>query len=607
MRKLFASSSFFRSSFSRPLFACLLMAGVSGTALMTPHHAIAQDRKVAVEEESATDLDSIFNANKIPTFTGAYLSGQIAESDSEIDEAIAFYKRALLFAPDNLETRRRLFNSLLISGEYEEAIVIADSLKDDAELAELSERALAVQTIRKREYRSTDRYLNLEEQNPVDSLVNQLLSAWAKFGDNKTDEAIAQITGLTGPQWYEPFKDFNMGMMSAAAGDREAAIAYFEALIASDDAIQITPDTYLMGIMTLATIHAQAGDKEKAAGILYDGRNIQAAYPPANALGKKIDDGTDLVFPVKNAQEGASAALYSIGGALNRDGNEDIVALYLQFARALNPNNAEALVMLGGIQEQLGKSKKSIEIYRSVPETSPMRRLSELQLGLNLADIGQIDEALEHLAALILEHPKDIRAYQGYGSILSREKRYQDVSNNFEAGIKAVGPIHNRSHWNLFYQLGISYERLKQWDKAEVAFLRALELSPNEPQVMNYLGYSWIDMNINLEEGMDMIRTAVELRPNDGYIVDSLGWAHFRQGQYEEAVRQLERAIELRPSDPTINDHLGDAYWRIGRTTEASFQWERALTNMADFDESLIPVLEKKIKEGLSEDTPTDG
>jgi Flp pilus assembly protein TadD len=159
----------------------------------------------------------------------------------------------------------------------------------------------------------------------------------------------------------------------------------------------------------------------------------------------------------------------------------------------------------------------------------------------------------------------------------------------------------------LFYQLGISYERLKQWDKAEVAFLRALELSPNEPQVMNYLGYSWIDMNINLEEGMDMIRTAVELRPNDGYIVDSLGWAHFRQGQYEEAVRQLERAIELRPSDPTINDHLGDAYWRIGRTTEASFQWERALTNMADFDESLIPVLEKKIKEGLSDDTPTDG
>ena len=258
-------------------------------------------------------------------------------------------------------------------------------------------------------------------------------------------------------------------------------------------------------------------------------------------------------------------------------------------------------MLLADVQEQLDKPEKAIETYRMVPENSPMRRLSELQLGLNLADIGNVDEALEHISAIIEKYPKDIRAYEGLGRILAREKRFKDVVENFERGIKAVGPIHNRSHWNMFYRLAIGFERLKEWEKAEPAFLRSLELSPNQPDVMNYLGYSWIDMNIKLEEGMDLIRAAVEARPNSGYIVDSLGWAYYRQGQYENAARELERAVELLPNDPTINDHLGDAYWQVGRKIEARFQWQRALLNMSEFDESLIPAIEKKIKDGMPE------
>jgi tetratricopeptide (TPR) repeat protein len=171
---------------------------------------------------------------------------------------------------------------------------------------------------------------------------------------------------------------------------------------------------------------------------------------------------------------------------------------------------------------------------------------------------------------------------------------------NYETAISMAGPAPTRNDWNLFFQAGIAHERLKQWPRAEAHFKRALELYPDQPQVMNYLGYSWIDMNMNLEEGMDLIRAAVDLRPNDGYIVDSLGWAHYRLGDYEDAVRELERAVELRPADPTINDHLGDAYWQVGRKLEATFQWNRALAN--DPDEELKPKIELKLVEGLPEE-----
>ena len=228
-----------------------------------------------------------------------------------------------------------------------------------------------------------------------------------------------------------------------------------------------------------------------------------------------------------------------------------------------------------------------------------MRRISEMQLGLALSDMGEHEEAREHLKALIDDDPKDIRSYLAYGSVLSEDKAYEEMAANYEAALEAIGPAQSANDWNLYFQLGIAYERLKEWPKAEKALKRALDLQPNQPQVMNYLGYSWIDMNMNLDEGMDMIRAAVDLRPNDGYIVDSLGWAYYRLGQYEDAVRELERAVELKPADPTINDHLGDAYWRVGRKTEAGFQWNRSLINDPDAD--LKAEIEKKIADGLPE------
>jgi tetratricopeptide (TPR) repeat protein len=226
-----------------------------------------------------------------------------------------------------------------------------------------------------------------------------------------------------------------------------------------------------------------------------------------------------------------------------------------------------------------------------------MARISELQLGLSLAQSGKVDDARKHLKALIDSDPNDIRSYLAYGSVLSDAKDYQAMADNYDKAVQIIGAVPSRSDWAVFFQRGIAYERLKKWDQAEPNFKKALELNPDQPQVLNYLGYSWVDMSKNLDDGLKMIQKAVDLKPDDGYIVDSLGWAYFRLNRFDDAVNELERAAQLKAGDPTINDHLGDAYWRVGRKLEAVYQWNRALSSQPE--EADIPKIKEKIASGL--------
>jgi Flp pilus assembly protein TadD len=181
--------------------------------------------------------------------------------------------------------------------------------------------------------------------------------------------------------------------------------------------------------------------------------------------------------------------------------------------------------------------------------------------------------------------------------LLRSKKRFSESVEAYDAAIERIGTIGKR-HWTLLYSRGIALERSSQWLRAEEDFITALRLKPDQPYVLNYLGYSWVDQGINLARAQKMIERAVELRPNDGYIVDSLGWVLYRLGDFPRAAKQLERAVELRPQDPTINDHLGDAYWRVGRAAEARFQWRRALS--LDPEPDQVSTIRDKISNGLS-------
>jgi len=298
--------------------------------------------------------------------------------------------------------------------------------------------------------------------------------------------------------------------------------------------------------------------------------------------------------------EGAAEALYGLGASLGRRGGEDLGLVYLQLALYLTPNHPLALLSLADLYESLKKPELAIKAYERVPASSPLHRNAAIQMATDLDALDRGEEAEKHLKALIKEFPDDQDAIVALGNVQRGHKKFADCAETYSKAVDALAKP-QKSNWVLFYFRGICYERSRDWSKAEADLKKALALYPDQPQVLNYLGYSWIDQGVHLDDGMAMIKKAVAQRPDDGYIVDSLGWAYYKVGDYDQAVEQLERAIELKPEDPTINDHLGDAYWRVGRTLEARFQWAHARDLKPDPED--LPKILEKLSNGLPEET----
>ena len=580
-----------------------LLSGVAIAASIALAGTLAGPPAAYAEEKpagtAANAEETPFDPLSVNTFSGAFLAARTADFDKEYETAVALYKIALQFDPTNKDVKQRLMVTQLMNGDFEEGVKLADALRNDPAVERITAVVRGMEAIRKREYKSAEKILVYKGPNDLDRMMNDLLLAWAKFGDGKSKEALKLIGGMEGPDWLAIFKNYHAGALAAAAGDKATARARLNDAILDRNGASAAPDTFIRAVMALARLEAHEGNKQKALDTISVGDNFITSYAPLKALRQSIEAGEKQEQQVRNAAQGAAAVLFSIGGALNRDGAEDIVSLYMQAARALDPDSDDMLVLLGGLAENQKKPERAIEYYRAVPEKSPMRRISELQLGLNLADTGKVPEAKKHLQELIEADPSDLRSYLALGSVLSDAKEYKDMAALYDRAVTAIGPVPTRNHWSIFFQRGIAYERLKEWEKAEPNFRKALELNPEQPQVLNYLGYSWVDMSINLDEGLDMIRRAVSIKPDDGYIVDSLGWAYYRLDRFSDAVAELERAAELKAGDPTINDHLGDAYWRVGRKLEATFQWNRALGLKPE--EAEIPKIKLKIENGLPE------
>ncbi|MBX3583751.1 MAG: tetratricopeptide repeat protein [Rhizobiaceae bacterium] len=542
---------------------------------------------------------------EVNSFSGAYLAGRVAEVDNNLSDAIVYYKKALAFAPDNDALRQSLMLALLSEGRFDEALPHAEKLKSSPEVERLSKTALAIDAFREKKFDVAQSWLTFDEESDLDALIAKVMVAWAKLGSGDKDGAIETMDDLSGPDWYGLFASYAKGLIAEQAGlSQKADAAYRSAMDAVSDG-RAAPDAWLRAAEAYAGFLARQGKKDAALAVLEKADEFAPGRLPIVSLRERITKGESIAPIVSTPSDGASEHLMVLASALNRGGGEPFVRLYLQLALALRPDSDQVLVQLAGVAEQQQDAARAIELYERVPASSPLKRVSQLQLGLNLADLDRRDEAISQLKQLVDENPDDMRGYLALGGVYASKEDYADAAKVYD---RAVDRIESRkftlpkdprdvANWNIYYQRGIAYERLKQWPKAEPNFKKALELFPNQPQVMNYLGYSWIDMNMNLEEGMDLIRKAVELRPSDGYIVDSLGWAHYRLGEYDEAVRELERAVSLKPDDPVLNDHLGDAYWRVGRKLEATFQWSHARDMKPE--PAVLAAVEKKLKEGL--------
>jgi tetratricopeptide (TPR) repeat protein len=290
--------------------------------------------------------------------------------------------------------------------------------------------------------------------------------------------------------------------------------------------------------------------------------------------------------------------MFDLASVLNQAETLDLSLLYNRFALAIRPQFPLAQLLLADTLSAQNKPDESLALLGEIQPGNPYYWSARLRAAVNLDTLERTDEAIKQLRAMVSEKPDLLAASAELGDILRSKKRYPEAVNAYDEAIKRAAAAKLPERWTLFYDRGVSLERAGEWKRSEADLLHALELKADQPMVLNYLGYSWIDRGENLDRGMKMIEKAVELKPEDGYIVDSLGWAHYRLGDYTHAVEYLEKAIELVPEDPTINDHLGDAYWQSGRLIEARYQWKRAL--QFGPQENDVKPIEAKLEHGLN-------
>ena len=300
---------------------------------------------------------------------------------------------------------------------------------------------------------------------------------------------------------------------------------------------------------------------------------------------------------------GAAELFHGIGVALSRDGSLDLALVFLRMGLYLDPSADVISLALGQLLDAAGQHDSANTIYDAVPATSPMKATAVVRVAQNLDATGNREEALRRLGNIVTSRPDDLDAVSVLGDLLRYDEQYVAAADAYTDALALTGGD-SPSDWRFYYVRGIAYERAKQWPKAEADFLKALELNPDQPAVLNYLGYSWIDQDMHLEEALEMIEKAVEAQPQDGYIVDSLGWAFYKLGRIDEAVQTLEQAVLLRPNDAEINDHLGDAYWKAGRKLEARFQWNVAASvdEVGNVKERVAP----KLADGLTDANATE-
>ena len=518
---------------------------------------------------------------------GNYLAGLIASADRDTAAAEAYYREALRIDPRNPELIERAFSAALSNGNVPGASALAERLLARDPGNRLARLTLAVNQINRGDYAGARSEIQPKDA-PSRDVTSALLTAWSYAGQGDLRRALDALDRIRDPS-VGAFRDFHAGLIAGQLGNAGEAQRRLKAAYEADKNALRFADGY-------ARFLAAHGDRDGAMKVYAAYAAGAPRHPIVERALTDLRTGRPLQPLVSTPKEGAAEALYGLGAAGIRQGDELPALVYLRLSIFLRPGDDLTSVTLANLFEEMKKDELAIAAYEAVPAASPLHDDSEIQAALVLDSLGKTDEAIKRLQAIVAAKPHDVDALSALAGVQRSAKMYNEAAATYDAAISAVG-IPTKDNWTLFYFRGICYERATDWPKAEDDFKKALELYPDQPLVLNYLGYSWVDQGVKLDEAFKMLRRAVELRPNDGYIVDSLGWAHYKLGQYSEATQTLERAVDLKPADPVLNDHLGDAYWRVDRKTEARFQWNHARDMKPEPDE--LPAILEKIDGGL--------
>lgn len=577
----FADSSAPARALRRPwlaplMLSALLLSGCAGSAA-GPGHDLAFEGSERITAESGL---------------GSYLAGRFAaRALKDTARAADFYAQALSEDPGNEYLTHRTMQLMAADGRHEEARRLAQQVMGFAPTDGLANLILAAHALKGGEAANAARRMEETGRTGFNALIGPIMVAWARQEAGESDGALAALEALKDNQAFNGFRLFHSALIADLAGRSDKAETSYKQSLAEAQGAS------LRGVEAYGNLLLRLGRPAETRQVYMSYLVRNPENPGIQDLLERLDRGEVPSRPmVRDAAEGIAEALYGTAVVLSRNDRSDSGEIYVQLALFLKPDFVLARTLLADLHESDGRLDAAIQVYRSIDRASPYGWPTRLRMAWAMARSDRKEEAVQLLREMAEERPERSDALIALGDLLRSEERFAEAVQEYDRAIERLGAPEPR-HWALFYARGIAHERSKQWGKAEADLLKALELKPDDPLVLNYLGYSWVEQGVNMERARAMIERAVKQRPNDGYIVDSLGWVLYRMGLYREAVVQLERAVELRPEDPTINDHLGDAYWKTGRHAEARFQWRRALSLKPDAEQ--VPIIESKLASGL--------
>jgi tetratricopeptide (TPR) repeat protein len=529
------------------------------------------------------------------TLLGNYLSGRMARGDHDTIAAADFYSKALAEDPANEIILEQTFLLEAASAHWDRAVELAKDLVKAEPAHRIARFLLGIDAFKKGNLKEADEHFAAARQGPIADLTSTLARAWVQEADGKPDEAFATLDSLSDADWAQFYQRYHRALIADIAGQHDVARqAYAQAFKKNPSTLRVA-DAYAR--------HAVNNNNRKLAKQTLKTHIAKSSgHPLSEALLADIEEGKTPPLLVATPNDGLAEVFYGIGDALAGEGGLDMGIIFLQFSLYLKPDAPLAYAALAEAYESAKKYDLEMQALDQIEPDSPLWPNAQIQKAFSLNSMERVDDAKALLENLTAKDPKDVRPLDALGNILRAHERYGEARDYYTRALKMI-PKPTKENWTLFYSRGVCNERLKDWPAAEADFKEALALSPEESLVLNYLGYSWVDQGQNLKQAMDYIRKAVKLKPDDGYYVDSLGWAYYRLGNLSAAVENLERAVELKPDDPIINDHLGDAYWKVGRTLEAKYQWSQALTLKPEDDQ--VVTLKAKIADGLPDSAGT--
>ena len=557
--------------------AILSLSACVSTNTRSPADLLAQAES---ETKLRRDIDTL----------STYAVAKYAGYTEDAETAARNYSRLLRTVQDDPWLAEQGIFAMLRIGEVKRAVAASKKLPEATLFeTELPRLLLAVDAIKREQNALALTYLTKPWTNDYHAMLARSLAAWSVLEEDPAAAINLQQHAGAQEGLYALMGQMLGAIMKASIGDADSA--------RTDLGILWDVNARLaFGVEAEARLLALAGEDELALQRLKTFRQDVGRHPALVALAKEIEQDDVAPYPTYSAAEGTALAFYVATAPQANQNYGDVAAVYFAMAVYLDPNLDSAKALWADTLDQADRREDAIVILESIPDSSVHHTSAQGQLAWALRREGRNDEALE-IARQTLARTDNRNIRVQLADLLQSLDRDGEAEETF-SDVIAADEANGEYDWRIYFARGGARERLGEWPRAENDLQTAMSLNPNDPTIMNYLGYSWIDRGINLDEGLSLIEAALRIDPNNGAITDSLGWAHYKLGNYERAIFYLERATELEPDISEILDHLGDAYWQVGRFKEAGYQWQRALKYATAEDE--IALLESKLKSGLA-------